>query len=816
MPRPAIRLTVWLGAVALAFACARPAAAQTTVWTDAPLSDVLYALADQTGLDLVFAARVVRERRVSGRYTVGEDAPAALARLLRGTGIRAQPLRAGQFVLIAEPLNVTYGGDRQPEALLGTLEGRAVDAETGDPLPGASVFLVDARIGALAGSDGGFAVPNLPAGRYAVRVSFIGYRPVRLDLDVYPLSPRLPVVVRLPPEPLAASEVKVDALGDEPAPGTTDIRARGVAASASPFGRGDLGSALAALPGLTRTGGAGGPVVVRGADPDALRVLRDGVPVYAPWHAGGLVLTLQPEALGRIVLHRGQAPAGVGGGLAAVLETETASALAGDTVSAVALSPVVARAVANVVLSPRVSLHVGAVRSVLSRIVGPGVRTGEGGVWAVDPLGGRRGDAVRPRVRFESAEAALGVRLGRAARLDVSAWGTRDRLDLPAGDAGDRVSGDHVTGDAGAVSARLRGLVGRRTFVTGLVYTTRVAEHTDRAGATAAAALGETAAALDVERSLSLSHTLSVGGRAAWRRVETGADADRRRAAEADLYVADTWSPARPWQVQAGLRLDAPAGTPAVLSPRVFVRWTPVADRVVVRAGLSRQVQTVQRLVRMAGPFPLAGAAWAVAGADGAPASAWQAGLGAEWAPTEALALSVDAYGRTERDVLRPDAAGVAVGPLAGFSRHAGRAAGVDVAARLVSDRWTVSLAGAVALADVRPPGRAWRPAPYARPLSAGLLAERALGPVVLGARLDAASGRADGGRREPADVRAGLAVGAGTTARGVRFDVLAQVQVRLAGLSGGAPVDPDTPGPLALDARALPAYPTLSVAARW
>ena len=45
---------------------------------------------------------------------------------------------------------------------------------------------------------------------------------------------------------------------------------------------------------------------------------------------------------------------------------------------------------------------------------------------------------------------------------------------------------------------------------------------------------------------------------------------------------------------------------------------------------------------------------------------------------------------------------------------------------------------------------------------------------------------------------------------------MLAQVQVRLAGRSGGAPVDLAAPGPLALDARALPAYPTLSVAARW
>jgi hypothetical protein len=410
---------------------------------------------------------------------------------------------------------------------------------------------------------------------------------------------------------------------------------------------------------------------------------------------------------------------------------------------------------------------------------------------------------------FESAEVALGVRVGRAARLDLAAWGARDRLGLdPPADA------FHASSESGAATVRMRGLVGRRTFVTGAVYATRVAE---QAGA-ASTSLDETAAALDVERALSLAHTLSVGGKAVGRRVAPGADGDTpdRRAAEVDVYASDTWSPAGPWQVQAGLRLDAVHGEAwsATVSPRVFVRWTPIADQLVVRAGLSRQVQTVQRLVRLAGPFPLIGTGWAVAGPDGAPAAAWQLGLGAEWAPTEALAFSVDTYGRTERDVLRPDAPFTG-GPVA-FSPHTGRAAGLDVAARLVTDVWTVSLAGAAAVTDVRAPGGAWRPAPYARPLSVGLLAERTLGPLALGARLDAASGRADASRRAPADLRAGLAVGAGTTRRGVRLDALAQVQVRLAGAAGGADVDPLAPLPLALDARALPAYPTLSVAARW
>lgn len=796
MPRPWLRLAL----LCLALGAARPAAAQTVAWTDAPLADVLYGLADRTGLDLVFAARVVRDVRVTVRFTPGEPPVAALHRILRGTGVRAEPLRPGQFVLIAEPLNVSLGGDETPAAVLGTLEGRAVDAESGETLPGASVLLVDVGIGTVADLDGAFAIPNLPTGRYAVRVTYIGYRPARLDLDVFPDSPRRPPVVRLSPKPPELSEVKVDVTpaGSEDAPGMTDVRARGVAASASPAGRGDLAAALGALPGLTRAGGASGRLAVRGADPDALRVLRDGVPVYEPWHAGGLVLTLQPEALGRIVLHRGLAPAAIGGGLAAVLETETGSALAGDSASTVALSSVAVRAVANVALSPRVALHVDGQRSVLGLLLRPGVRR-VGNVWAVDPLGGRSGDALRPHVSFESAEAALAVRFGRATRLDVATWGARDRASVDA-------DAERLATRTGSwtATARLRGLVGDRTFVSGLAYHTEVRDETDWAAAPALATLTESAAGLDVDRSLSIAHTFSVGARGLSRQT------DGRAVPALEAFVADAWSPSRALGVQAGLRLEATRGTAALVSPRVYARWTPVADRLILRAGLARQVQAVQRLVRRADALPLAGARWTISGDGTAQASAWQAGVGAEWAPSDRLAVSADAYGRLERGVLRETSGGA-------FDPHRGRALGVDVAARALAGAWTVSLAGSAAHAEVRQEAGAWHAAPFARPLAAGLLAERSVGPLALGLRLDAASGPPDGLRsRLPADVRAGVALGLAVVRYGIRFDALAQATVRLAGARGGDPVDAALAFPLAQDARAVPAWPTVSIAARW
>ena len=275
-------------------------------------------------------------------------------------------------------------------------------------------------------------------------------------------------------------------------------------------------------------------------------------------------------------------------------------------------------------------------------------------------------------------------------------------------------------------------------------------------------------------------------------------------------------------QVQAGLRAeawDAPAGAMprVVLSPRLFARWRAVPGRVVLRAGLSRQTQPVQRLVRDPGVRPQAGPRWAVAGADVRAASAWHAGLGAEWAPAERLALSADVYGRLDRDVLRSQTAPASADRLSGFAPASGRAAGLDVAARLSAGAWMVSFAGAVSSATMRVRGASWRPAPYSRPLAGGLLAERGVGPLTLGLRLDAASGlpRAAGGR-EPADVRAGVAVGATARPFGLRVTALAQAQIRLHGPAQGDRVDPAAPAPLAESSRALPAWPTVSVVARW
>ena len=57
----------------------------------------------------------------------------------------------------------------------GVLKGVVRDAETGESLPGVNVIVVGTSRGVATGLSGDFEIPNLRAGEYSVRISFIGF-----------------------------------------------------------------------------------------------------------------------------------------------------------------------------------------------------------------------------------------------------------------------------------------------------------------------------------------------------------------------------------------------------------------------------------------------------------------------------------------------------------------------------------------------------------------------------------------------------------------------------------------------------------------
>ncbi|WP_169719497.1 carboxypeptidase-like regulatory domain-containing protein [Olivibacter sitiensis] len=73
-----------------------------------------------------------------------------------------------------------------------TLSGKVVDAETEEPLVGASIFVNNTTYGASSNGEGSFSLRNLPKGRHEIVVSLLGYQTLAFVVDIgdAPVAPR--------------------------------------------------------------------------------------------------------------------------------------------------------------------------------------------------------------------------------------------------------------------------------------------------------------------------------------------------------------------------------------------------------------------------------------------------------------------------------------------------------------------------------------------------------------------------------------------------------------------------------------------------
>jgi hypothetical protein len=99
------------------------------------------------------------------------------------------------------------------------ITGIVVDAETGEPLPGANVYLDGTTIGAAAGPEGTFAIKGVRAGRYTVVASIVGYAPQQRSLQIERATNGEPETItlqfELQPETVALDGVTVEGSRDE-------------------------------------------------------------------------------------------------------------------------------------------------------------------------------------------------------------------------------------------------------------------------------------------------------------------------------------------------------------------------------------------------------------------------------------------------------------------------------------------------------------------------------------------------------------------------------------------------------------------------
>ena len=93
----------------------------------------------------------------------------------------------------------------------GKVSGTAVDAETGDPLIGANIYLENTSMGSASDLDGNFLIMGVPAGNYTLIVSVIGYADTKVTDIVVKAGEITKISIAAKPEILTTETVVVEA-----------------------------------------------------------------------------------------------------------------------------------------------------------------------------------------------------------------------------------------------------------------------------------------------------------------------------------------------------------------------------------------------------------------------------------------------------------------------------------------------------------------------------------------------------------------------------------------------------------------------------
>ncbi|MBW3572197.1 MAG: TonB-dependent receptor [Gemmatimonadetes bacterium] len=212
------------------------------------------------------------------------------------------------------------------QATTGTVHGTVRAHPSGEPVPHATVEVAALNRRAVADARGYYVIAGLPAGAHRVRAVAVGHDSasavatlaaggsVRLDLSLASRALALEAVqvAAAPPAPGR----------DAPGPAATHIDAATIKALPS-VGEPDAFRAIQTLPSVAAASDFSTALYLRGGTPDQTLVTLDGVPLFNPYHLGGLFSAIDPDALATVDVVPGALPARAGDRLSGAVHMHT-------------------------------------------------------------------------------------------------------------------------------------------------------------------------------------------------------------------------------------------------------------------------------------------------------------------------------------------------------------------------------------------------------------------------------------------------------------------------------------------------------------
>ena len=211
----------------------------------------------------------------------------------------------------------------------GTVTGRAVAIQDSTPVQGAYVYVTGAdghvRRSTLSDERGRFTLRDVPSGSVTVRARRIGLLATLAVVDV-PEGGTATLVLRMATQPRRLETVTTTAKATERdqfenAADVGPVTMSRLQLSAVPsVGEPDVLRAVQLMPGVLARNDFSAGYNVRGGEADQNLVLLDGMPLYNPFHLGGLFGTFIDATVSDVSLLTGAFPAAYGGRMSSVLD----------------------------------------------------------------------------------------------------------------------------------------------------------------------------------------------------------------------------------------------------------------------------------------------------------------------------------------------------------------------------------------------------------------------------------------------------------------------------------------------------------------
>ncbi len=277
------------------------------------VEDALFVLMQNSGVNIVEAGSILPPQY---RVTINENnqSIAYILDLLFENTLVGYTEKEQQIVLVK----------LEPPIRKFTLSGYISDADTGEALIGANVFIPSTNKG-TATNDYGFFSLTVSEGDANLVFSYLGYEILQKEINLnkdYWLNIELQSSLTLDPVIVIPHENQLPQ-NDINQPDLEGISIEQIKLLPTLGGEADIWRSNYLQAGVsTGTDGVGG-LIVRGGSVDQNLVLLDGVPVYNPTHAIGIFSIFNTDAVKSANLYKSRFPARYSGRLSSVLDIRT-------------------------------------------------------------------------------------------------------------------------------------------------------------------------------------------------------------------------------------------------------------------------------------------------------------------------------------------------------------------------------------------------------------------------------------------------------------------------------------------------------------